>query len=47
MRYFPAATLFPVMIGTLFQQFLAALSGRVMQRILAAPAERRGPSAEG
>ncbi len=35
MRYFPAATLFPVMIGTLFQQFLAALSGRVMQRYLA------------
>ncbi|MEE1274178.1 MAG: bile acid:sodium symporter family protein [Olegusella sp.] len=36
MRYFPAATLFPVMIGTLFQQFLAALSGRVMERYLAA-----------
>lgn len=36
MRYFEPATLFPVMIGTLFQQFLAALFGRLMQRVLTA-----------
>lgn len=29
--YLPAEALFPVMIGTLFQQFLAALVGRAMQ----------------
>lgn len=30
--YLPAESLFPVMAGTLFQQFLAAVVGRVMQR---------------
>ena len=31
-EYLPAESLFPVMIGTLFQQFLAALIGRAFQR---------------
>mgnify|MGYP002248203362 FL=1 len=30
--YFPAATMFPVMTGTLFNQFLAAVFGRVFSR---------------
>ena len=31
-EYLPAESLFPVMIGTLFQQFLAALVGRAFQK---------------
>ena len=33
--YFPAATMFPVMTGTLFNQFLAAIFGRVFSRAFA------------
>ena len=31
--YFPAETLFPVMIGTLFQQILAAFYGSLVRRV--------------
>jgi len=34
-RYLPAASLFPVMAGTLFQQFMAAAFGTLMGRLLA------------
>jgi predicted Na+-dependent transporter len=33
-QYFPAATIFPVIVGTLFQQILAALFGKLMKRQL-------------
>lgn len=33
--YFPPATMFPVMIGTLFNQVLAAVYGRLVSRVLA------------
>lgn len=39
--YFPAETLFPVMIGTLFQQILAAFYGSMMRRIQTGQQERR------
>ena len=38
--YFPAETLFPVMIGTLFQQILAAFYGSMMRRIQTGQQER-------
>lgn len=33
-RYFDAQVMFPAVIGTLFQQFLAAAFGRVMERVV-------------
>jgi predicted Na+-dependent transporter len=33
-QYFGPEVMFPAVIGTLFQQFLAALFGRVMERTL-------------
>ena len=39
-QYFGPEVMFPAVIGTLFQQFLAALFGRVMDRMLA---EKRTP----
>ena len=38
--YFPAETLFPVMIGTLFQQILAAFYGSMMRRVQTGQQER-------
>lgn len=38
--YFPAETLFPVMIGTLFQQILAAFYGSLVQRVQTARAKK-------
>ena len=38
--YFPAETLFPVMIGTLFQQILAAFYGSMMRRVQTGQKER-------
>lgn len=35
-QYFPGETMFPVMMGTLFQQILAAAAGSVMRRVLGA-----------
>lgn len=40
MQYFPAATLFPVMAGTLYQQVLAALFSKLMTRVLRQVAKR-------
>ena len=40
MQYFPAATLFPVMAGTLYQQVLAALFSKLMTRVLRQIAKR-------
>jgi predicted Na+-dependent transporter len=37
--YFPAATMFPVMTGTLFNQFLAAAFGRIFSRAFAPGAD--------
>ena len=34
-QYFPGEVVFPVMVGTVFQQILAALFGNVMQRLTA------------
>lgn len=36
-QYFPAATMFPVMCGTLFNQVLAAVYGRLLSRAFEAP----------
>ena len=38
--YFPVETLFPVMIGTLFQQILAAFYGSMMRRVQTGQQER-------
>lgn len=38
--YFPAATMFPVMTGTLFNQFLAAVFGRVFSRAFSPDANK-------
>ncbi|RGU48704.1 bile acid:sodium symporter family protein [Olsenella sp. AF16-14LB] len=38
--YFPAATMFPVMTGTLFNQFLAAVFGRVFSRAFSPDADK-------
>ena len=40
-EFLPAESLFPVMIGTLFQQFLAALVGRAFQRLRIMDADRK------
>lgn len=42
-RYFPPATVFPAMIGTLFQQLLAAAFGAIVHRVLVA---RHGPDGD-
>ena len=39
--YFPAATMFPVMTGTLFNQFFAAVFGRVFSRAFALDADEK------
>ena len=45
--YFPAATMFPVMTGTLFNQFLAAVFGRVFSRAFTPEVDESGkPSPE-
>lgn len=33
--YFPSITLFPVMTGTLFNQFFAALFGKLFEKVFA------------
>lgn len=45
--YFPAATMFPVMTGTLFNQFLAAVFGRVFARAFTPGADENGLPAAG
>ncbi len=47
-RYFGPEVVFPAVIGTLFQQVLAALFGRVMERVLdgQAPAQSQGEEGE-
>ena len=45
--YFPAAAMFPVMTGTLFNQFLAAVFGRVFSRTFTPQADENGLRATG
>ena len=45
--YFPAATMFPVMTGTLFNQFLAAVFGRVFSHAFTPEADENGLRATG
>ena len=39
-QFFPGAAIVPVMMGTLFQQVLAAIFGQVMQRLVGEERER-------
>ena len=44
--HFPSEVMFPVVIGTLFQQVLAALFGNLLDRVLGARGEDAGDGAE-
>lgn len=44
-QYFPGEVVYPVMCGTMFQQMLAALFGKVIERMFPREAEDEGDAA--